>query len=123
MNIIAVASLFKQFGYESNICLDGSEAMEAVMTRHFAKKPMYKIILMDYSMPECNGPESTMLIRKFLKDVGIERNKQPVICCLSAYSEEEFQKKSIESGMDMFLAKPIFKKHINQLLTKTNLIK
>ena len=34
---------------------------------------MYKLILMDFSMPECNGPEATKIIRKTIKRAGLEQ--------------------------------------------------
>ena len=69
---------------------------------------MYKLILMDFSMPECDGPSSTNLIRRFLGDTQA-REEQPFICFLTAYTDGEFQKIAEMAGSDYFIKKPIFK--------------
>ena len=43
---------------------------------------------MDYSMPECDGPQATQAIREIMSKEGIERDSQPFIACLSAYNEK-----------------------------------
>ena len=113
MNMVAVTSLFMQFNYKSDCCNDGQEAIEAIKARIEDKLPMYKLIMMDFSMPVCNGPTATRAIRSFLAEQGWEKKQQPLICCLSAYNEQEFKDKAFDSGMDLFLIKPIFKNHIS----------
>ena len=74
MNVLAVYSLLKQFGYMSSYCSDGQEAIKAVeMRMSKPDKAMYKLILMDYSMPICDGPTASRSIRKMLTEKGIER--------------------------------------------------
>ena len=65
---------------------------------------------MDYSMPVCDGPTATKAIREFLTESGYPREKQPIICCVSAYSELNYKNAALDSGMDCFLSKPIFYK-------------
>ena len=55
-NICAVECLFAQFNFECDSCVDGKEAIKLVRARCESDEPMYKLILMDYSMPDCNGP-------------------------------------------------------------------
>ena len=42
-------------------------------------------------MPECDGPTAAKAIRKFLIESGVPRDKQPFICCVSAYSEKVYK--------------------------------
>ena len=68
-NIVAMQSLLEQFNVQSDYCNDGSEAIKLVQDRcHNSNLPMYKLILMDYSMPECDGPTATAKIRNYLSN-------------------------------------------------------
>ena len=82
---------------------------------------MYKLILMDYSMPWCDGPTSTVKIRQLLTNPCKEDS--PYICFLTAYSNKENLVRAIESGGDKFLVKPVFKKQIHRVLIDANLIR
>ena len=66
-NIVAVQSLLLQFNLKSDVCVNGLEAVKLVKNRLKAEpqKPMYKLILMDFSMPKCDGPEATKQIRQY----------------------------------------------------------
>ena len=45
---------------------------------------------MDYSMPQNDGPKATIAIRDILSKEGIDRDSQPFIACISAYSDKSF---------------------------------
>ena len=72
-------------------------------------------------MPVCAGVEATKFIRKFLKEFAPEL-KQPFVCCLTSYNNNNFKIEAYEVGMDAFLTKPIFKSGIKRLLVKSGLI-
>ena len=86
-NILALVSLFMQFNFECDTSANGHEAIEMVKARCSSGQPMYKLIIMDYSMPECNGTEATTAIRKIVQNRQAIIGVQPLICCLTAYSE------------------------------------
>ena len=68
-NIVAVKSLLEQFNLCADSCSDGEQALEMIKRR--AENPalsMYKLILMDYSMPRIDGPTCTRLIREFMSN-------------------------------------------------------
>ena len=67
----------------------------------------YDIILMDYSMPVCNGSEATRAIRSYLSKVNV--TKRPYIVCVTAYANPKFREDAKESGMDSYELKPILK--------------
>ena len=58
-NVVAIKSLLVQFNYSCEHCTTGQEALHRVKNRHANSKPSYKLILMDYSMPELDGPSTT----------------------------------------------------------------
>jgi CheY-like chemotaxis protein len=73
------------------------------------RKPIYKLIMMDYSMPDCDGLEATRQIRKLLQKHSIEKQNQPHICLLTAYGDRKVKANAFEAGMDSHAHKPIFK--------------
>ena len=79
---------------------------------------MYEIILLDYSMPEMDGPTIARKIRNICKNSVVlkERDKEPYICCSSAYEEAAFKGKALSAGMDHFLMKPISSQELDKLL-------
>ena len=84
-----------QFNFTSECCSDGYEAVEAIKARVSSKKPLFKLIMMDYSMPTLDGPGATVAIRDYLNKQGFPRQQQPYICCLTAYSEKSFYDSAI----------------------------
>ena len=80
---------------------------------------MYKTVLLDYSMPEMDGPTVATHISELL-----ERNnmllEKPYICCCSAYQEANFKQVAIDAGMNEFVNKPVSSKHLKEILQKTN---
>lgn len=82
----------------------------------------YDIILMDGNMPKLDGMETSKRIRAFeSKMFGKITNTQPYripIIGLTASSEEKFQKKCLESGMDEVLSKPVKRQALEKMLLK-----
>lgn len=72
------------------------------------------LVLMDIQMPELDGYEATKQIKAFRKDL-------PIIA-QTAYAMESVEKKSLESGCDVYMSKPIdkeiLKKKIDELINK-----
>ena len=65
---------------------------------------MYEIILLDYSMPDIDGPVVATNIREMLSDcMLISADQTPFICCCTAYDERKFKKKALSAGMNQFL--------------------
>ena len=83
---------------------DGLQAIERV--RESASP--FDVVFMDIQMPNCDGHEATQEIRK----LGYTK---PVIA-LTAFADESNVKKCFESGMDCFLAKPVKRTQIQQML-------
>ena len=67
---------------------------------------MYKLIILDYSMPVMDGPTACANIRAMLAEA--QCDSKPFICCLTAYQNSTFKKNALSKGMDRFEVKPIF---------------
>ena len=78
---------------------------------------MYKIILLDYSMPEMDGPNVAAEIRFiFQQNTLLGEDQIPYICCCTAYTETSFKQKAIAAGMDHFLIKPVKSSELAEIL-------
>ena len=80
---------------------------------------MYKVILLDYSMPEMDGPQVAAEIRRiFQNSVLLDTESVPYICCCTAYSEATFKRQALASGMDHFITKPISYYELEEVISK-----
>ena len=68
------------------------------------------LILMDIKLPEMDGYEATRAIRKFNKDV--------IIIAQTAYALEGDRDKALEAGCNDYIAKPIVKNDLMDMLGK-----
>ena len=122
-NIFAMQGLLEQLNVQAEFVTNGEEAVQAVRKRlSNSNNPMYKLIMMDFSMPIMNGPDATRKIRAMLEKKGFASD-DPVICLVTAYQERSKQLVAEEAGMTSFLIKPIFKGHMHRVLIKAGLIK
>ncbi|MCR4595665.1 MAG: response regulator [Lachnospiraceae bacterium] len=85
----------------------GREAVEKTITGQ------YDIVFMDHMMPDVDGVEATIAIRKELNSM-----VHPVIIALSANVMEEARKLFKSSGMNDFVAKPIDIKDLTEKVKK-----
>ncbi len=84
---------------------NGREAVELVRTN-----PDISLVLMDIKMPDMNGLDATMAIRKF--------NKSITIIAQSAYAFAEDKEMAIESGCNDYISKPINSKELLQVIAR-----
>lgn len=100
MNQMILTMLLEKSKLNLDFALDGAIAVEKF------KQNNYDLILMDVQMPNMNGYEATKAIREISLEI-------PIIA-LSANVMQEDVKRSLESGMNDHLAKPI---EVNKLYT------
>ena len=94
--------ILEKMGHKVDIAEDGLKGVE------MGVDPKYDIIFMDMQLPEMNGVEVTVELRK--KGVSI-----PIIA-LTANAYESDKTKCIEAGMDDFLTKPVNLKSFQKTL-------
>lgn len=70
----------------------------------FYQNKSYDLILMDIQMPEMNGIEATLAIRKLEAEEG--KGAHIPIIAVTAFAMEQDKRNCMEAGMDDFLAKP-----------------
>ena len=97
--ILAVS--LKAFGFEVFEAASGREALNELANAESSSRD-FKLVLMDWKMPEMDGIETTRHIREKtnLKQI-------PAILMVSAYGREEVMKLARKAGIDGFLVKPV----------------
>ncbi len=94
-NRAVVADMLGRLGFKMVEAASGLEGLEKAQ----AERP--DVILMDYVMPEMEGPEATLRLRQL---PGLEGT--PIIA-VSASTSERDEEKSLAAGANAFLPKPI----------------
>ena len=86
--------VLSKLGYTPELANNGKEAVEKLMLKDF------HIILMDMLMPEMDGLEATIAIRK-------TSPYQPVIIAMTANALPEDREACLKAGMNDYISKPI----------------
>lgn len=95
--------------YDVTIAKDGQEAFDKVQ-ESMRNNKHYHLIFMDVQMPNVDGIQSTKMIR----NMGFSA---PIVA-LTAFAEKSNEDECMASGMDYFLAKPIRRPALKQVLKK-----
>lgn len=98
LNREIISSILREEGLEVTEAVDGSDAINILKQNGVS---FVDFILMDIQMPVMDGYEATAKIRE------MEGSKAIPIIALSANAFEEDKRKSIKSGMNAHLSKPI----------------
>ncbi len=110
INQLVTKKIIQQKKQCCKIVSSGLEAIEVL------KKENFDVILMDINMPELNGFETTVEIRKMAIEI-------PIIA-LTAYNKKQVLQQAILSGIDAVLVKPFEPEKlfeiINEQLNKKN---
>ena len=96
-NLMVLTGLLKRFRISAATANNGQDAIAQCKTEDF------DLILMDYEMPEMDGPDTTRVILK-LRPI---TTAPPMIIGISAHVGTYFETHARDSGMRAYLAKPI----------------
>jgi CheY-like chemotaxis protein len=97
-------TMFKNLGYEIELAVNGTEAVELTL------KNNYDIIFMDMMMPEKDGVQATKDLRK--------KGYAGPIIAMTANASKEGKNKAISFGMDGYVTKPTKMEEIKKILIK-----
>ena len=101
-------------------------AQQQILGKYTKLELMYGLILLDYSMPGMDGVETAIAIRQALSELKQDLQEQglldsqtsemletqPYICCLTAYTGQNYKEAAMEAGMNDFINKPISSEQI-----------
>ncbi len=109
LNQKLISRLVQNKGHKFTMAENGKECIEAL------KKDTYDIILMDIQMPEMDGIEATLTIRK---DTSGQFDPQIPIVAVTAYAFSEDRERCFNAGMNDFIPKPINNEKLQSVLEK-----
>ena len=96
VNQKVAVNILRKLGYQADVVTDGVQVLEAL------KAQPYDMVLMDVQMPEIDGEQATIRIRKELPAA-----RQPWIVALTAHALKGDRERYLAAGMNDYLSKPI----------------
>ena len=96
VNLKITLWFLKKLGYRADVAFTGIEAIDAL------KRQAYDVILMDAEMPEMDGREATMVIRK-----EFPASQQPRIIAMTANTSHGDRENFLSIGMNDYISKPL----------------
>lgn len=98
--------ILNNIGFKIEVVSNGVEALDAV------KQQEFDLIFMDMQMPEMDGVDATVAIRK------LKLERQPTIVAMTANAMSESRDICIAAGMDDYIAKPVKINDIRAIIGK-----
>lgn len=107
-----IACILQDIGVECTTACSGYEAIKLI-----SENPnFFQLMLLDYEMPELNGPQTARQLVQLESEGGI--GALPAIVAYTAYSSEKDQQECKDAGMVEFLTKPCTAYEVRQLVQK-----
>jgi len=100
----------EKIGYRADVAFNGIEALEAL------KRQSYDVVLMDVQMPEMDGEQCTLEIRKHL-----QAGKQPRIIAVTANALSTDRDRYLSIGMDDYIVKPFKLEELVRALVESHI--
>jgi PAS domain S-box-containing protein len=101
-------AMIKKMGYDVDIVANGQETINALQL------VPYDLVLMDCQMPEMDGFEATRRIRQ--EESRVINPRIPIIA-MTASAMSGDREKCLRAGMDDFIAKPVRKEELEEMLS------
>ena len=108
INQKVIFTMLSSLGHQVAIVDDGAKAVE------YHRKFNFDVVFMDVQMPLMNGFEATSLIRAEQEKTG---RRVPIVA-LTAHALQEDRIRCIEAGMDDYVAKPVKKEDLINVLKR-----
>jgi len=102
-------ALLAKLELRSDVVANGHEAVKALQSTH------YDLVLMDCQMPEMDGYEATRIIR--MPESRALNPAIPIIA-MTALAMQGDRDRCIQAGMNDFIAKPILRKDLTEMLER-----
>ncbi len=93
-----------EVGIKADTCYSGKEALHLLEVQHTKHEP-YNLVLLDWKMPEMDGLAVAREIRR-------QYDKETTVIFLTSFNWDEIMEEALRSGVDSFLAKPLFASNV-----------
>ena len=107
MNVQVAVAMLERLCLQADTAASGGEALERIAQCE------YDVVLMDEQMPGMDGLETTRKLR--MREAGAAGT--PVVA-LTANADEKSEQRCLDSGMDGFLAKPVRRRALRDVLAR-----
>ncbi len=114
VNQMVIEGMLRKLGIQCVLCDNGQVAVEALTQSTTA----FNVIFMDCEMPVMDGFEATSLIREWEQ---AQQSHPHTIIALTAHTEAEHRQRVFDSGMDLYLSKPITLSQLQATLAQLTL--
>jgi two-component system sensor histidine kinase/response regulator len=104
-------ALLTRKGHNVDLAVNGLEAVNAARTTH------YDLIFMDVQMPEMDGFEAALAIRKMEQGGELAGQHTPIIA-MTAHALHGDRQRCIDAGMDDYVSKPLDPRKVFQALER-----
>ncbi|KAK8118785.1 uncharacterized protein PG998_003411 [Apiospora kogelbergensis] len=115
INLKILAAYLKKLKLTFALAHDGQEAVDKVKEL----PGQFACIFMDINMPRLDGLQATRQIRNFEQTHG---HAQSTIIALSGLASASVQQEAFQSGIELFLTKPVKLKEISEILGARSLL-
>jgi CheY-like chemotaxis protein len=108
INQKVIGKVLTKLGYQVDISNNGLEALTKMETT------VYNLVFMDIQMPEMDGYETTVQIRRNARF----KHSNLVIIAMTANAMQEDRDKCLSLGMNDYISKPVIAQEIEQIIRK-----
>jgi two-component system, sensor histidine kinase and response regulator len=112
VNQVLAVRLLEKRGHEVTVAENGEEALEAL------DRQVFDLVLMDVQMPEMDGLQATVAIRRGEMKSG----KHIPIIAMTAHAMAGDKERCLEAGMDEYMTKPILPDLLVDILKRYSLV-
>ena len=105
--------------FQVDFCISGLEALDH-FNQAFELGINYKLVIMDFSMPEISGIETTAKIFEKMKEFKVI--DLPVVIGCTGHVQEHYRREGEAAGMSQILTKPLYVPTLRKILNSHNMI-
>lgn len=111
VNLKVLEHMLRGLGHQVHVARDGREALDQVEKAQGVSRSAFDLVLMDCLMPVLDGYEAVAEMRRRFENL-------PPIVALTANALSYDRQKCLDAGFSDYLAKPVRKKDIAQLVER-----
>jgi len=117
---IFLQKILSKYG-DCDITVDGMETLEAYLLALQEDNP-YDLICLDIMIPKVNGVKVLKSIREMERKKRFKKKQLVKVMVLTALAQTQFVSDVLTEGYDVYVAKPVNKKDLEEAMIKLGLL-